>query len=341
MILNRRKFIEQIGKAGGTISISSLISSSAFISACEATKESSDSKLKISLQAFSFAPLLMAGKFNLKDFPEMVRNTYQLDGAEYWSIAFTGRENNEAFLKELKQKSDDNGVNNTIILVDDLNFLTMEWGPSLASLSSEERSRAIDFHKVWVDTASKIGCHSIRINLKSNDGTAEEVQEVCSESISKLIEYSSQSNISIVIENHGGLTADAKWVTGLIKNIDSEFIGSLPDFGDHNFCLNREKLDLGNLAKPCEMQYDKYLGVKELLPYAKGISAKSQHFDESGRETQTDYNKMVELIKNSNYSGYIGIEYEGAMLAQFIKESDYLSPHEGVLATKALLEKLI
>jgi hypothetical protein len=130
-------------------------------------------------------------------------------------------------------------------------------------------------------------------------------------------------------------------VTGLIKNIDSEFIGSLPDFGDHNFCLNREKLDLGNLAKPCEMQYDKYLGVKELLPYAKGISAKSQHFDESGRETQTDYNKMMRLIKNSNYSGYIGIEYEGAMLAQFIEESDYLSPHEGVLATKALLEKLI
>ena len=86
---------------------------------------------------------------------------------------------------------------------------------------------------------------------------------------------------------------------------------------------------------------DKYLGVKELLPYAKGISAKSHHFDESGRETQTDYNKMMGLIKNSNYSGYIGIEYEGAMLAQFIEESDYLSPHEGVLATKALLEKLI
>ena len=341
MILNRRKFIEQIGKAGGTISISSLISSSAFISACETTKENADSKLKISLQAYSFAPLLMAGKFNLKDFPEMVRNTYGLDGAEYWSIAFAGRENDKNFLKELKQKTNDNEITNTIILVDDINIQTFEGGPSLASLSETERDMAIEFHKKWVDIAAEITCHSIRVNLRSEDGTPEEVYKVSIESLSKLIEYSSKSNISIVIENHGGLTADAKWVTGLIKNIDSEFIGSLPDFGDHNFCLNREKLDLGNLPKPCEMQYDKYLGVKELLPYAKGISAKSHHFDESGRETQTDYNKMMRLIKNSNYSGYIGIEYEGAMLAQFIEESDYLSPHEGVLATKALLEKLI
>jgi len=334
----RREFIKSSLKSGIGFSLASTFSSSIALSSCSSEKE--ESKLKISLQAFSFASLMMAGKFDLKDFPEMVRNTYQLDGAEYWSIAFTGRENNEAFLKELKQKSDDNGVNNTIILVDDLNFLTMEWGPSLASLSSEERSRAIDFHKVWVDTASKIGCHSIRINLNSNDGTAEEVQEVCSESISKLIEYSSQSNISVVIENHGGLTGNGKWLSGLIKNINNEFVGSLPDFGDFNFCQTRGDLNF-DVDRECEMKYDKYLGVEELIPYAKGISAKSHDFDKNGNETKTDYKRMMKIIKNSDFEGYIAIEYEGAMLSLFGDKGNYLSPHEGVLASKALLEKLI
>ena len=209
-----------------------------------------------------------------------------------------------------------------------------------ASLSSEERSRAIDFHKVWVDTASKIGCHSIRINLNSNDGTAEEVQEVCSESISKLIEYSSQSNISVVIENHGGLTGNGKWLSGLIKNINNEFVGSLPDFGDFNFCQTRGDLNF-DVDRECEMKYDKYLGVEELIPYAKGISAKSHDFDKNGNETKTDYKRMMKIIKNSDFEGYMAIEYEGAMLSLFGDKGNYLSPHEGVLASKALLEKLI
>jgi len=339
MYSTRREFIENSIKSSIGLSLAATLPSSLFLYSCKPEKK--EFNLKISLQVYSFAPLMMAGKFDLKDFPEMVRNTYQLDGAEYWSIAFTGRENNEAFLKELKQKSDDNGVNNTIILVDDINILTMESGPSLASLSSEERSRAIDFHKIWVDTAAKIDCHSIRINLKSNDGTAEEVQEVCSESISKLIEYSSQSNISVVLENHGGLTGNGKWLSGLIKNINNEFVGSLPDFGDFNFCQTRGDLNFANVDRECEMKYDKYLGVEELIPYAKGISAKSHDFDKNGSETKTDYKRMMEIIKNSDFSGYISIEYEGAMLSMLLNRDSYLSSHDGILATKSLLEKLI
>ena len=127
----------------------------------------------------------------------------------------------------------------------------------------------------------------------------------------------------------------------LIKDINSDFVGTLPDFGNNGFCMKRERLDLSNLTKPCDQQYDKYEGVKELLPFAKGISAKSHEFDEKGDDINTDFEKMITIVKQSSYEGYIAIEYKGAMLNLFGGKGNYLNPHEGVIATKALLEKLI
>jgi len=50
------------------------------------------------------------------------------------------------------------------------------------------------------------------------------------------------------------------------------------------------------------------------MPFAKAISAKSHDFDKDGMETQTDYVKMMQIIKDAGYRGYIGIEYEGEIL---------------------------
>ena len=127
----------------------------------------------------------------------------------------------------------------------------------------------------------------------------------------------------------------------LMNKVNNKFVGTLPDFGNSGFCMKRERLDFENLIKPCENQYNKYEGVRELLPYAKGISAKSHEFDEEGNDINTDYKRMLEIIKNSSYKGYLAIEYEGAMLPMFGGKGNYLTPHEGVLTSKALLEKLI
>ena len=141
MINQRREFIKKSIKSGIAFSLASTLPSSFILNSCKSEKK--DSNLKISLQAYSFAPLLMSGEFNITDFPDMVRNTYGLDGAEYWSIAFMKQENNNNFLNDLKQKSEDYGISNTILLVDDINLQTMEQGPSLASLNIKERDEAI------------------------------------------------------------------------------------------------------------------------------------------------------------------------------------------------------
>ena len=331
MINSRRKFLKNTFSVFST----TLLAPNLF------AKKIDKSKMDIGLQMYSFAPLIMQGKFDLLGFPDLVKNTYGINGAEYWSIPFMGRENDRDFLNDIKRRSDDNGVDNLIILVDDIDIKTMQSGPSLASSNKNDRDTAIDYHKKWVDVAKNIGCHSIRINLRSEEENNQKILENSSESISRLIEFSKQNNISVVVENHGGITGDADWLVSLMENVDSKHLGTLPDFGTYNFCIKRGNLNFQSLSENCEDQYDKYLGVKKLMPYAKGVSAKSHEFDKDGEELSTNYSRMIKIISESNYKGYITIEYEGAMKGMFGGEGTYLSPHEGILATKKLINKYL
>ena len=298
-------------------------------------------KIDLALQIYSFAPLLFQNKLDILSFPEMIREKYKINGAEYWSIAFMGKENDTNFIKDLKKRSLDQNVENLIILVDNIDINTMENGPSLASSEKNERDKSIDFHKKWIDVASEIGCHSIRVNLRSNESNTDKILDNSSESISKLIDHSSSQGVSIVVENHGGITGDADWLVSLMTNINNDYVGTLPDFGSYNFCVKRGELNFEGLTGECENQYDKYKGVKKLLPFAKGISAKSHEFNSMGEETSTDFSRMMDIISSSSYKGYITIEYEGAMMKMFGGKGDYLDPHDGVQATKSLINKYI
>ena len=298
-------------------------------------------KIDLALQIYSFAPLLFQNKLDILKFPEMIREKYKINGAEYWSIAFMGKENDTNFIKDLKKRSLDQNVENLIILVDNIDINTMENGPSLASSEKNERDKSIDFHKKWIDVASEIGCHSIRVNLRSDESNSDKILDNSSESISKLINHSSSQGVSIVVENHGGITGDADWLVSLMTKINNNYVGTLPDFGSYNFCVKRGELNFEGLTGECENQYDKYKGVKKLLPFAKGISAKSHEFNSMGEETSTDFSRMMDIISSSTYEGYITIEYEGAMMKMFGGKGDYLDPHDGVQATKSLIKKYI
>ena len=298
-------------------------------------------KVDLALQIYSFAPLLFQNKLDILKFPEMIREKYKINGAEYWSIAFMGKENDTNFIKDLKKRSLDQNVENLIILVDNIDINTMENGPSLASSEKNERDKSIDFHKKWIDVASEIGCHSIRVNLRSDESNTDKILDNSSKSISKLIDHSSSQGVSIVVENHGGITGDADWLVSLMTNINNDYVGTLPDFGSYNFCVKRGELNFEGLTGECENQYDKYKGVKKLLPFAKGISAKSHEFNSMGEETSTDFSRMMDIISSSSYKGYITIEYEGAMMKMFGGKGDYLDPHDGVQATKSLINKYI
>ncbi len=296
-------------------------------------------KFDLALQIYSFASLLFQNKLDILEFPEMIKEIYKINGAEYWSIAFMGKEKDKNFLRELNSRSKDQEVENLIILVDNVDLKTMENGPSLASSKKDEREESIAFHKNWIDVASEIGCHSIRVNLRSDEPDTNKILDNSSESILSLIDHSKSQGVNVVVENHGGITGDADWVVNLMKNINSNFVGTLPDFGSYNFCVKRGELNFEGLTGKCEDQYDKYKGVEKLLPFAKGVSAKTHEFNSLGEETSTDYSRMIDIISDSSYEGFITIEYEGAMMKMFGGKGDYLDPHQGVEATQSLIKK--
>ena len=175
---------------------------------------------------------------------------------------------------------------------------------NLSTLNQKKRIKAIENHKIWVEAASEMGCHSIRVNLHGTSD-AEKWKVTSSESLSKLSDYASDYNINIIVENHGGLSSDADLLMEVMSLVNKKNCGTLPDFG--NFCISRK---WGYGDDGCENEFDKYEGVKKLMPKAFAVSAKSHVFDENGDEKEIDYKKMLSIVKESGYNGYIGVEYE-------------------------------
>ncbi len=217
----------------------------------------------------------------------------------------------DAVVEKLKHESEKHNVKNLLIMIDGEGHL--------ASSDEKQLHKAIENHKKWVDAAKELGCHSIRVNAHG-EGAYQEVLEQAVKGLSKLSEYAQTKGINILVENHGGYTSNGQWLASVMAKVNMPNCGTLPDFG--NFCIKRKE-------DGCEDEYDKYKGVEELMPYAKAVSAKSYDFDEHGNEKEIDYSRMLQIVKNANYSGYIGIEYEGSILSE----------KDGIIATKKLLEK--
>ncbi|HEU4386851.1 MAG TPA: TIM barrel protein, partial [Blastocatellia bacterium] len=129
-------------------------------------------------------------------------------------------------------------------------------------------------------------------------------------------EFGASHQINVIVENHGGLSSNGAWLSAVIRRVNNPRCGTLPDFGNFN---------LGN-----GQQYDRYKGVQELMPFAKGVSAKSGEFDEKGDEKRIDYRRMMKIVVDAGYRGHVGIEYSG----------NTLSEPDGIRATKKLLERV-
>ena len=221
----------------------------------------------------------------------------------------------DLFVKESKLRSMDQGIADLILMVDHEG--------DLAVLDEAERSKAIDNHKKWMDAAAAMGCHSIRINLfGTND--PEEWKPISIDSLGKLGEHGKTVNVNVLVENHGWLSSNGQLLSEVMQQVNHPYCGTLPDFG--NFCVKRKD---GSRWGECEEEYDRYKGMKEIMPFAKAVSAKSYDFDEAGNETTIDYSRMLRMVHDFGYTGFIGVEYEGKRMSE----------EEGILATKDLLIK--
>lgn len=288
----------------------------------------------ISLAEFSFASDLWTGKMTNLDFAAKAKKDFDISVIEYVSGFFNGKHKDSSYLADLKKRANDAGVTNHLIMVDDQN---------ISDLDEEKRKKAVESHYAWVDAAKYLDCNAIRINLGAMDmpGSAEDEAKAAIDGYGRLLEYGDKAGISIIVENHLGRSCNAQWLVGVMKQVNHRRAGVLPDFG--NFCIKRTKPETNDIAgwmkTKCLEQYDMYKGVEELMPYAKGVSAKTHKFNADGEETEMDFKRLFTIIKNSGFKGYVGIEYEGGLMRSMGKDESYMTNDEGVMATKKLLEK--
>ena len=287
------------------------------------TMEGEELFFKLSLAQWSMNKMIREGGVDPYTFAERAK-ALGFSGLEYVSglyypeleAANFSEEAMNAFVEKSNAEAKKHGLENVLIMIDGQG--------NLAAVDEAERNAAVENHHKWVDAAQAMGCHSIRVNLNGSR-EHEEWSAASVDGLSKLASYAKDKNINIIVENHGGPSSNGAWLANVMAQVNMDNCGTLPDFG--NFCIKRESGDY--YESKCVEEYDRYVGVGELMPYAKAVSAKSHDFDENGDEKYTDYVKMLQIVKDAGYTGYIGVEYEGQELGE----------EEGIIATRELLVK--
>jgi len=280
-----------------------------FINPSPALADEDDLWFKISIAEWSFFSLLRGKdkKLDNLDFPAYCKDNFGISIVEYVDQFFPSAD--KEYVRDLLKRTQDIGVKNNLIMIDTAG--------ALGELDEEKRKAAVEKHYQWVEAAEILGCQAIRVNVRGT-GSDLDVAHAATNSLITLSRFAADYGINVIVENHGGPSSRASWLASVIRNTGMINCGVLPDFG--NFVIDR---------RPGGEQYDLYQGVKELMPLAKGVSAKTNEFDEDGNETTKDYYKLLKIVKDSGFRGIIGIEYEGRELG----------PDDGVKATKELLIK--
>ena len=261
---------------------------------------------RISLAQWSVHRSIFGKKLDNLDFAKTAKS-FGIEGLEYVNQFFKDKAKDEKYLAEMKKRAADEGVRSLLIMCDGEG--------ALGDPDAAKRTKAVENHYKWVEAAKFLGCHSIRVNAQSS-GEYEEQVKLAADGLRRLSEFGDKHGLYVIVENHGGLSSNGEWLAKVMKTVDHPRCGTLPDFG--NFRVSQTEM------------YDRYQGVKELMPFAKAVSAKSHDFDERGEEIHTDYHKMMKIVLDAGYRGFVGIEYEG----------EKMSEADGIKATKKLLERV-
>lgn len=313
MPTNRREFLLTMGLATPSYGlIATMLDSCTSKPSTQQSSTTPTTFFKISLAEWSLNRALDSKKLDNLDFPIKARNDFGLSAVEYVNKFFKDKAKDTGYLTELRKRCDDHGVTSVLIMCDDEGLL--------GDLDSTRRQQAVENHYSWIEAAKFLGCHAIRVNC-SGKGTREEVADAGAAGLRALCEYGQIVGINVIVENHGGYSSNGEWLSGVIKSVGLPNCGTLADFD--NFCTKNDE------KSKCEEWYDRYKGVREMMPFAKGVSAKTIDFDTDGNCVETDYVKMLSIVKEAGYTGYLGVEYEG----------NQFSEDEGIKATIRLLEK--
>ncbi len=294
----RREFSQVLLAAGAAAALPATRHASA--------ADSNEPLFRISLAEWSLHKALFDGKMDHLDFAGYAKEC-GIEGVEYVNQFFKDKAKDGEYIAQMKRRAEDAGVRSLLIMCDGEGRLG---DPGL-----QARQQAVENHYKWVEAAKELGCHSIRVNAAS-EGSYQDQLYRAADGLRALTEFAASHEINVLVENHGGLSSNGRWLAEVMSLVNLPHCGTLPDFGNFQIAPNE--------------QYNRYKGVLELMPFAKAVSAKSHDFNEQGNEIHTDYLMMMKIVLAAGYRGYVGVEYEGSKLSE----------DEGIRATKKLLERV-
>lgn len=298
--INRRAFLEQSAIVATGVVVMSVAGEGVYAGENEPL-------FRISLAEWSLHRTLFEGKLDNLDFAKTAKNDFGIEAVEYVNQFFKDKAKDQKYLAEMKRRAGNLGVRSLLIMIDDEG--------ALGDADESRRKQAVENHYKWVEAANFLGCHSIRVNAQSQ-GSYDEQLDRAADGLRRLTEFGAAHQMNVIVENHGGLSSNGAWLAAAITKVNHPRCGTLPDFGNFNLGDGR--------------QYDRYKGIQEMMPFAKGVSAKSADFDEQGNERNIDYLRMMKIVLDAGYRGHLGIEYSG----------NRLSEPDGIRATKKLLERV-
>lgn len=273
--VTRRGFIgKSLAIGAGSLAAPSLLKMQ---TAQAAPKSAWIGKNDISLAQWALVDEVRSGKWKTLDFPRIAREDFGLNGIEFVNTLFEVPIAN--YLNQLKRNANDHGVKMVLIMVD-------AEGETCTPLK-EERKQTVINHRKWIDIAQYLGCHAIRTNcIGAKDIDKAEALKWSTETYHMMLEYAVPAGISILIENHGGVSNDADWMVSLMKEVNNKYFGVLPDWREPG------------------SQFDNVGFLEKTLPYAGGMSFRNQ-------PTDALTEKMIKMTHDKGFRGWYGIESSG------------------------------
>lgn len=204
-------------------------------------------------------------------------------GAELTSYYFPAQLN-DAYLIELHRHAFLRGVAISGTAVG--NDFTMPEGP--------ERAREIALVKTWVDRAAILGAPHIRVFAGAGKSvSAGEARRRCIGALEECGDYAGKKGVFLGLENHGGIVAEPQGMLEIVRAVKSKWVGV--------------NLDTGNFHS------SPYEDLAACAPYAVNVQYKTDlKFKEDKRAQPANPSRIIRILRDANYQGYVALEYEGS-----------------------------
>ncbi len=160
-----------------------------------------------------------------------------------------------------------------------------------SALSASEDEGELKKIESWIKIAKHLNSPSIRVNTGGDEVTEKAIQQVV-QGYQKILFLAEKEKIKVLIENHGGISKEAKTILQIVKEVNNPLFGTCPDIG--NFPPN-----------------SLYQELRQIAPFMSIGHIKSYEFDEEGEETTMDIRRCIDIFRKAGFDGFLSIEFEG------------------------------